>query len=137
MKFNLGFLVLLASTSAWATLGQPIDRSFRLEGVQSNFTVHTIDSGAATVREYVNSSGVVFGLAWNGLTHPDLSSLLGNYANEYQEKARQHPQSFGRRSSSVNTGRVVVEKWGHMRSMKGRAYDPALLPRGMNADEIK
>jgi len=43
----------------------------------------------------------------------------------------------GRRHVQVKTDGVVVEKWGHMRNMQGRAYAPALIPKGVNVDEIK
>ena len=147
MKQTLVVLILLASANAWATLGQSVDSVEADRGAlqavrkqansKSEYTVHTIESGAATVREYVNAAGTVFGLAWTGLTHPDLSQLLGSYASDYQQAVSQNPHEFGKRSHSVDTGSVVVEKWGHMRSMKGRAYDPALLPQGVSADEIK
>jgi len=31
----------------------------------------------------------------------------------------------------------VVETWGHMRAMRGRAYVPALVPAGVALDEIR
>ena len=105
--------------------------------VHNGYTVHEIDSGSTVVREYVSSSGIVFGIAWNGLTHPDLDQLLGSYAGEYREASRQTPRIKGRRSLQVEASGVVVEKWGHMRNLQGRAYAPTLIPSGVNVDEIK
>jgi hypothetical protein len=105
--------------------------------VRNGFTVHEIQSNATTVREYVSPSGVVFGIAWNGQIHPDLTPLLGTYAGEYNEALRQTPREPGRRPFSVKTDRVVVEKWGHMRNLQGRAYAPALIPPGVSIDDIK
>jgi len=90
-----------------------------------------------TVREYISASGVVFGVAWNGLIHPDLTQLLGSYAGEYQEVLQQTKRKAGRRSIRVTTGHIVVEKWGHIRNLQGRAYIPALIPQGVTVDEIK
>ena len=101
------------------------------------YTIQEIKSDAATVREYVSSSGVVFAVAWNGLSHPDLTPLLGSYAGEYREALRQTPRKPGRRHLQVKAERVVVEKWGHMRNLQGRAYVPALIPQGVSVDEIK
>ncbi len=101
------------------------------------YTVQEFKSDANVVREYVSPSGVVFGIAWNGLSHPDLSPLLGSYADEYKAALRQTPHKPGRRSLRVKTNRVVVEMWGHMRNQQGRAYAPALIPSGVNIDEIK
>ncbi len=134
---RLVLCVLLGSSSAWAALGEVVALRQQARVQDGGFSVRTTESGSSTVREYVTAGGIVFGLAWNGLTHPDLGKLLGGYATDYQMGVRQSPRVFGRRSHIVNTGRVVVEKWGHMRSQKGRAYDPALLPQGVRADEIK
>jgi hypothetical protein len=60
---------------------------------------------------------------------------LGSYASEYQaalKKVQRKPGS--KRRQVVKTDRVVVEKWGHMRNLQGRAYAPALLPSGLSSD---
>jgi len=103
----------------------------------SGYTVEEITSDSVAVREYIAPSGVVFGIAWNGLVHPDLAPLLGSYAEEYQQALEQTPRKPGRRRLQVKTPRVVVEKWGHMRNLRGRAYAPALIPPGVSIDEIK
>lgn len=102
----------------------------------NGYTIHEIDSGSTVIRQYVSPSGIVFGVAWNGLLHPDLTQLLGHYNNEYQEALQQTPRIPGRRRMQVKTDRIVVQKWGHMRNLQGRAYAPALVPFGVNADEI-
>ena len=145
-------LVFLAVTCAaaprvQATLGESVesvdtDRKAlsavrRATTVRNGYTIHAIESDSAVVREYVSSSGVVFGIAWNGMVHPDLSQLLGSYAGEYQQALQQTPRKPGRRRLQVKTDRVVVEKWGHMRNLQGRACAPALIPPGVNIDEIK
>ena len=105
--------------------------------VTKDFTVVEVASETVTVREYVSPAGIVFGMAWNGLTNPDLSTLLGSYAGSYEEARRQAPKRRGSRTSQVKTGKVVVETWGHMRNLQGRAYAPELVPQGVNIDEIK
>lgn len=105
--------------------------------VLNGYTVHEIDSASTVVREYVSISGVVFGIAWQGLIHPDLSQLLGRYSAEYREALLQTQRIKGRRSLKVKTDSVVVEKWGHMRNLQGRAYVPSLVPPGVGVDEIK
>jgi hypothetical protein len=105
--------------------------------VHTSYTVHEIYSDANTVREYVSSSGIVFGVAWTGLVPPDITQLLGSYSSEYQEALQQTVRQKGRRHLRVKTPGVVVEKWGHMRNLQGRAYAPALMPPGVSVDEIK
>ena len=105
--------------------------------VRNGYTIQEVSSDSTVVREYVSSSGVVFGIAWNGLTHPDLNQLLGSYAAEYLEALQQTARKPGYRHLQVKTGRIVVEKWGHMRNLRGRAYVPALIPPGVSVDEIR
>ncbi len=105
--------------------------------VSPAYSVHEIVSDAIAVREYVSSAGIVFGIAWNGLAYPDLTQLLGPYADEYQKAMGQASRQPGRRHFQVKTDRVIVEKWGHMRNLQGRAYAPSLVPQGVSIDEIK
>jgi uncharacterized protein DUF2844 len=146
------FLGLLATALATAqpvhaTLGEAADSVMTdrkaLSAVQAvtttrkAYTVQEISSDSVAVREYISPSGIVFGIAWNGLTHPDLTLLLGSYTGEYQKSLRQTPRKPGSRFSQIKTDRIVVEKWGHMRNLRGRTYVPSLIPPGVTADEIK
>jgi hypothetical protein len=146
----LGFslaLSLFAAQQAQATLGESAesvaaDRK-ALSAVRGattispGYTVQEVRSETITVREYVSPSGIVFGIAWTGLTHPDLTPLLGSYNFEYQQALVQTRRQRGRRHVQVKTDRIIVEKWGHMRNLQGRAYAPALIPQGVSVDEIK
>jgi hypothetical protein len=104
--------------------------------IHANYTVQQLESDSVTVREYISSAGIVFAVAWDGLTNPDLTQLLGSYSNEYREAQRQMPRMHGKRAQQVKTKRVIVETWGHMRHLQGRAYAPALVPQGVTIDEI-
>jgi hypothetical protein len=144
---GLSAVLLVAAQRVQATLGESADsvESDRdiLSAVQraktnhDSFTVQEIKSGSTTVREYVAPSGIVFGIAWNGLIHPDLTQLLGAYTGEYEEALQQTPRQPGHRRLQVKTNRVTVEKWGHMRNLQGRAYAPALIPQGASVDDIR
>ena len=71
------------------------------------------------------------------MSNPDLTQLLGSYADEYHQALQKTPRKHGRRFNRVKTNRLVVEKWGHMRNLQGRAYVPDLIPPGVNVDDIK
>ena len=105
--------------------------------VRNGYTIQELKTEANVMREYILPSGVVFAIAWNGRSHPDLSSQLGTYAGEYQKALQQTPGQRGKRHLQVKTSKVIVEKWGHMRNLQGRAYAPALIPQGVSVDEIK
>lgn len=147
LVLGLALASLTPSRPARATLGESVDSvandgralaaARRAAIPRTGYTVEQVVADAYTVREYVSPSGVVFAIAWNGLAHPDLSLLLGSYAGEYKQVMRQAPRIQGRRHSRVKTDRIIVEKWGHMRNLQGRAYIPALIPPGVGIDEIK
>jgi hypothetical protein len=103
--------------------------------VNSKYTVHELDSPSNKIREYVDSNGKVFGIAWAGKAHPDLSVLLGSYWSEYSAQIK-NQKTVGRRSKII-TNNIVVEKGGHMRAISGKAYVLALLPQGVSTNEIK
>jgi len=149
MVLGLGLLVgiFITAQRVQATLGESADSVetdrqalLAMRGantVHDGYTIHDIHSDSIVVREYVSKTGVVFGIAWKGLIYPDLTPLLGSYANEYKEALRKAPRQYGRHPLQVKTTRVVVEEWGHMRNLQGRAYSPALIPPGVSVDEIK
>ncbi len=149
LLIGLGFAAALfiAAGSAQATLGEREDSVASDEGtlsgkrvsatVANSFRVKQIDADSVSVREYISPTGVVFAITWRGLIHPDLIPLLGTYAKEYESALQRAARRPGRRRLHVETNRVVVEKWGQMRNLQGRAYIPALIPAGVTIDEIK
>ena len=104
---------------------------------RAGFTVQEVVTDATVVREYLSPSGVVFGIAWNGYVHPDLSQLLGSYWDEFSTANRKAERNFGRRRQRLATEHLVLERWGHMRKLQGRAYLPSLVPEGVSTDDIK
>ena len=144
---GLFLTVFATAVQVRATIGESVDSvasdqkalsaTRRTAKTSTAYTVHEIRTETMTVREYVSLSGVVFGIAWNGLTHPDLTPLLGSYISEYQKALIHGRRQPGRRHVTVKTDGIVVEKWGHMRNLQGRAYAPALIPQGVSVDEIK
>jgi hypothetical protein len=143
----LVFLLLAASAPARAALGGGADSvesdrkalaATRLQAVaRPGYQVHELDTGGVRVRQYLSPQGVVFGLAWDGLAPPDLDTLLGPYAATWREAEARTPRAPGRRARTVTAPNLVVERWGHMRDLRGRAWDPALLPPGVSADAIR
>ncbi|MDR3608877.1 MAG: DUF2844 domain-containing protein [Oligoflexia bacterium] len=146
-------LSLFSSGSALGALGEredsiEVDRkslsgSHHTQAVYSGFSVHEIANDGVTIREYVSQNGVIFGIAWKGVIHPDLSTLLGSYSSEYQtvSKNSQYARArsaLGRRNySETKSANVVVEKSGHMRALQGKAYLPSLIPEGMTPSDIQ
>jgi len=101
------------------------------------FTIHEVQTGSGSVREYANASGIVFGIAWSGARSPNLKTLLGTYAQDYTDASQAQARIPGRRSRSVRGKNVTVQRWGHMRNVGGRAFDPALIPDGVKIEDIQ
>ncbi len=149
--FVLLMVVFAGSQRARAALGESVDSigtdremvspekvtSKVISNAYANYTVYQLNYDGTSVREYVSASGIVFGIAWNGLIHPDLTPLLGSYAAEYQEALGRTVRKYGERHLQVRAAHVIVQKWGHMRNLQGRAYDPDLIPAGVTVEEIR
>jgi Protein of unknown function (DUF2844) len=105
--------------------------------VNNSYRVQEMDYGGTALREYVSSAGIVFAITWNGIRHPDLTTLLGSYADSYREALQKTPMQPGARNLSLKANGIVVEKWGHVRSLHGRAYASDLIPPGVALDEIR
>jgi hypothetical protein len=103
------------------------------------YSVHELLSPTGTIiREYYSSSGIVFGVAWDGEWPPDLRQLLGTYFDQYQravQSARRAGKSRGRLAITDNG--LIVQAFGHARSFSGVAYALALLPAGVTADVVR
>ena len=143
-------LILIALPSiAFAALGGSVtsvdaDR-IRVEGALMRivrndvYALHEIRSASGTmIREYVNPSGVVFAVAWDGAWLPDLRQVLGDHFDRYQAVMQSRQQGrTGRGAVMIDEPGLVVQMSGHPRAFKGRAYLPALLPAGLQLDSIR
>jgi len=147
LRVAVALAALGTAARAWAALGEPTgsisadERALSAARGQritrAAYLVERLVSPAGTVREYVSPSGVVFAVAWEGVSHPDLSVLLGSYAEPVRRALSEERPTPGRRQRRIETSGVVVETWGHMRALRGRAYVPALLPAGVTLDELQ
>lgn len=133
-----------SSFAAHATLGQNVNSvstdQGRLHAVahasttQAAYSVHQIAQASGTVvREYVASNGVVFGVAWQGPTLPDLKSILGSSFDTYVAA------TATRRGTplAVSNSDLVVFSGGHLRAFSGHAYLPQAVPAGVDVSVIQ
>lgn len=144
--FGLALALLWPVPQARATLGERAGSIAKDSMALSTATCKTVQrdryqmqemtSETTAIREFLTPEGVVFAIAWNGLIRPDLSQLLGSYHQEYRTALSKQQRKRGHRLTQVKSNRVVVETWGHMRNLQGRAYLPGLVPQGVNLDEI-
>jgi uncharacterized protein DUF2844 len=130
--------------AAHATLGQNVSTvdsdQTRLHAVaraatsQGAYSVHQLTMPSGTlVREYVASNGIVFGVAWNGPTLPDLKAMLGASFDTYVAV------NATRRGTpvAVSNSDLVVVSSGHLRAFSGYAYLPQAVPAGVDISVIQ
>ena len=103
------------------------------------YDIHEIQaSNGVVVREYVSQSGKVFGVGWEGRSHPDLRQVLGSYYDLYVQAVQtQRAQRHGHGPMLIEQPGLVVQMGGHMGSLVGRAYIPQNLPAGIRLEEIR
>jgi hypothetical protein len=95
-------------------------------------------SNGTVVREYLTSSGTVFGVAWSGSQPPDLSTLLGSYFPQYVAGVKaSHAAGHVRGPGVVEQSGLVVHSGGHMGAFSGQAWLPQALPAGVSAADIQ
>ncbi|MEM5435544.1 DUF2844 domain-containing protein [Paraburkholderia diazotrophica] len=98
----------------------------------------TVDAGGTTINEYATSDGYVFAYTWQGPTMPDLTRMLGRYADPYRAKAAaQLNERSHLHASRVEQPEVIVESGGQMRSYVGRAWLPAAIPSGISLADLR
>ena len=104
---------------------------------KEKYILHEITLEGQTVREYTLKDGTVFAVTWNGLSQPDLSVLFGTYYKEYKS-ASIHQKKMRRGSPQlIKSENLVVERSGHMRDVRGKAYLPKLVPDSLKVGELQ
>lgn len=139
--------VTAAAAPALAGLGEPassvssdqaaLSASRRQVDVRATHRVEALVSEGRTVREYVSPSGVVFAVCWDGVSHPDLGTVLAAYAGPIRRAVAAQGAPPRGRFRYVEAAGAVVETWGHMRAVHGRAWVPALVPPGVTVDDLQ
>jgi len=134
-----------ASASLGGDLGSVQTDQVRIRGAvmrvtsSDRYTVHELRaSTGTTVREYVSTSGKVFGVAWEGPTLPDLRQVLGVYFTSYVDAAQAaRKKRVGHGPIHIEEPTFVVEQSGHPRAFVGRAYLPQFVPAGIGTELIR
>ncbi|MBC8736838.1 hypothetical protein OKW30_003875 [Paraburkholderia sp. Clong3] len=108
--------------------------------IPASYTVRETTFGNGTVvREYLSTSGAVFGISWHGPQMPDLSDLLGSYFPQYVAgvKAARAARGNARGPVAVDESGLVVRSGGHMGAFSGVAWLPSALPAGVSGSDIQ
>jgi len=138
-------LMLMGSVPAWAALGEnvaSVDADVQVLGgkrqmvAKVGYNLHQITmSDGSLVNEFVSPAGTVFGVSWQGHFMPNLQQLLGTYMTSYQQGQR--TQVVRRRAVTIQGDNFVFSSMGHMRSFRGRAYVPGLVPANLTPEVVQ
>jgi hypothetical protein len=99
-----------------------------------------VDAGGTTINEYVaTANNTTFAYSWQGPTMPNVRTLLGRHDASYRSGAAAAlaAQRGDLHAARVDSGDVVVETGGQMRSYVGRAWLPAALPAGVSEGDLR
>ncbi|MFO0584249.1 MAG: DUF2844 domain-containing protein [Anaeromyxobacter sp.] len=146
MRTILVAALLLLAPAARAELGgAPLSDAAAARGLAAvragetgggGCTVHHLVTAAGAVREFARPDGTVFAVAWEGHAPPDLAAVLGAYAAEVKAAFPLRARAPGR-GAEVRSANVILQTWGHMRALHGRAWVPALVPAEVNLDDVR
>jgi hypothetical protein len=135
----------LAPRIAAAALGETRDSvqadAARLRGSiqmteHGSYQLHEIRLPTGTLlREFVGANGMVFAVAWNGPTMPNLRQAFGRYFDAYAAAAAS--THSGHSQLRVMHRDLVVQSSGHMRAFAGHAYLPQAIPDGVAIGELR
>ena len=102
----------------------------------SGYRVQEIQLPSGTVvREFVGADGVVFAVAWNGPTVPNLRQTLGQYFDNFVTAAQ--AKHADHHHLQIQQSDLVVQSAGHMRAFSGRAYLPQAVPAGVSIGDLR
>ncbi|MGE5085247.1 MAG: DUF2844 domain-containing protein [Bacillota bacterium] len=103
----------------------------------ATYTVaESTDANGIFIRQYVDSGGLVFAIAWKGSFVPDLENVLGGFTADFRKSISKKGKLRGGRRLKVDTGFIVVEGGGRQRDQSGRAYIPVRVPAGFDLKDI-
>ena len=145
-RIAMSLVVMTASTLCWAELGanktEPVKDGLRLQHLQlrttdDQYSVQelTLESGTL-VKEYINASGQVFGVSWQGPFKPDLRLFLGDATLNRLNPSRNHKILDHHHASIVSPDLIIMSK-GMGRSFFGKAFSPNLAPASLGIDQIQ
>jgi hypothetical protein len=128
----------IASQAAVAQTMQPATGASSPSAAAPYTVRQTTFANGTVVREYLSSSGTVFGVAWQGPRMPNLSELLGSYFTQYASTVKANRRAGRVRGPGIVAGEgLVVHSGGHMGAFTGNAWLPQALPAGVAASAIQ
>ncbi len=102
----------------------------------SRFSVFTMRVGRNTLKEFLNSEGIVFAIAWRGDLHPDFKTLLGQHYSDYVIREAQTPRGRRYGLPAIQTAQIIIRRGGHIGDFHGLAVLSDKVPAGVSEEEL-
>ncbi len=140
--------VLFHVGQARAVLGASVDtveadqvrfKGERRQSTGQRMNTHEISlPDGSSIKEYVNTAGLVFAVSWRTRLKPDLEKLLGTNFVVYAAK-QNAPSGLAdsKKQQSLRQPNLVVRQAGRMNAFAGLAYVPTLVPEGIDVDALR
>jgi Protein of unknown function (DUF2844) len=116
-----------------------MDREIMHGSLQSTtmqrYELHEITtSGGTVIHEYMTLQGKIFAVTWYGPFPPNLQQLFGSYYQQFQgaAPAATHFHGSTHRMLSIVERDLVIREFARMRSYRGKAFVPSLIPAGVS-----
>jgi hypothetical protein len=137
-RATLGQAPLKPSAAQTSTTPRAAKASGQTPTSPAAYTEQTTTLETGTVmREFVNAQGLVFAVSWTGPVLPDLGALFGDYFQHFRAEAERNRASRKRGAPiALSSDAVVMVSRGRMGHFSGHAYVPALIPTGVNIDDL-
>ncbi|AOK18969.1 hypothetical protein WT26_23630 [Burkholderia cepacia] len=149
VEFALSIVFAFFSVSAHAVLGGDPrvlqgGETYSLNQKPSYTVKQTNLVGGTALREYLDSDGIVFAVAWNGPFTPNLAELFGPYMAKYQKGLADLQAAWEANPRSRPRGGVVIVRLddfvssqsGRFGYYMGGAWLPDYLPVGVNEGDF-
>ena len=101
------------------------------------YQIYELAGRHTTVHEFLDSSGHVFGVTWEGRTPPDLSVIFGKHFAEYERELARAPKVKGRRNfQTIITSKLRIAQVGHSGHYIGTAFLLGHMPIGISDAQV-
>lgn len=142
LYFILGFSLLTTSSQANAVLGERNPASLtamKSMVTPNNGTVRfqTSQDDVVTIKEFLDASGTVYAVRWEGPRPPDLNVLLGRYFPEYSVAVVTTRTRMARRRLMADSSNLHISQFGRPGQLFGIVYLKNRLPDGINPEDLK
>lgn len=144
LKVSVFFILglLLFQSPARATLGERAVASLSQSKAMvtaNNNTVRfqTSQDDVVTIKEFIDASGYIYAIRWDGPRPPDLNVLLGKYFPEYKVALVATPFRVPHRRVMADSSNLHISQFGRPGNLSGVVYLKDRMPADIQPDDLK